>query len=667
MNKCTAFGILIFFVLSCKFHSAQANHANSTVYQHAKDIFQSSLYYSIDSNPEGSLITYIERLDEGQRLMLLNLQEDSLQILLNDSTGEINHYNWIDNDTIVINKTNESYQQSLSQLSLNFIDNRLNDIYQRPLITDAIVVDTLPYKEDRVLVKQFLEKKSYLYNLNLSARNISGQLRNRYKLNRLAPNAEHWLSDTSGKLRVGFSSPRHRATMVWFRPDESKRWKLIWKGKKHSTFRPILFDDKNDQLMVLSNHDRDFVELLKFDIASQSFTDVLLRIPGYDIESVELNKKRDGILFASYTQDGNHRRHYMNELGDFLSESLKRDLNTPNIWVVDSSLNDKIVIALKRDGKNPGIFYLFDTRKWELTEFADTQPWLSQFQLGDTLAISSKSSDGLEIESYLTLPANYKKVKAPLIVMPHGGPISVRSSADYDPHVQFLASLGYAVLRPNFRGSSGYGQKFIEAGKQQWGKLIEDDIESAVREVIHQGLVNGDKVCIYGSSYGGYSALMSAIRSPELFKCAASYVGVTDISLMYNNDANNSESILKWRKDFVGDPQQQQEELAKHSPVYLAEKLQVPIFLAQGELDRVVDKEHFYRMRHVLEEHDKEAQYLLLPEEVHGFSRLQSYYELYSHLDDFFRKHLNLPAAKPLAAKPVLEKLPTAEDYESLN
>ena len=667
MNKCASFGIFIFLVFSSAFKIARADHIDSTAYQHAKDIFQSSLYYSIDSNPEGSLITYLERLEEGQRLMLLNLQEDSLQILLNDQAAEINHYNWIDNDTIVINRTNSNFQQSLSQLSLNFIDNQLSNIYQRPLIDNAIVVDTLPYREDRVLVKQFLEKKSYLYNLNLSARNISGQLRNRYKLNRLAPSAEHWLSDTSGKLRIGFSSPRHGSTMVWFRPDESKRWELIWKGRKHSTFRPILFDDDKDQLMVLSNHERDFVELLNFDIASQSFTEVLLKIPGYDIESVELNKKRDSILFASYTQDGNHRRHYMNELGDFLSESLKRDLNTPNIWVVDSSLNDKIVIALKRDGKNPGIFYLFDTRKWELTEFADTQPWLSQFQLGDTQAISSSSSDGLKIESYLTLPANHKEIKAPLIVMPHGGPISVRSSADYDPHVQFLSSLGYAVLRPNFRGSSGYGRKFIEAGKQQWGKLIEDDIESAVREVIHQGLVDGDKVCIYGSSYGGYSALMSAIRSPELFKCAASYVGVTDISLMYNNDANNSESILKWRKDFVGDPQQQQEELAKHSPVYLAEKLQVPVFLAQGELDRVVDKEHFYRMRYVLEKHGKEAQYLLLPEEVHGFSRLQSYYELYSQLDSFFRKHLNLPAASPLTAEQKPEDQPSAEDYESLN
>ncbi|MBB6520322.1 dienelactone hydrolase [Pseudoteredinibacter isoporae] len=647
-NKCVLLGLLTIWSLVTMIRPVFADHENSVAYQHAKDIFRSSIYYLVDSNPEGSLITYIERLDRGQRLMLLNLQDESLQILLNDLEGNITHYSWIDNDTLVLNEVNSDHQQALTQLSINFIDKQLSNIYQRPLLKNAVVIDTLPYKEDRVLVKQFRESKSYIYNLNLAARNISGQLRNRFKLNRLAPAAEHWLSDTSGALRIGYVAPRHGKQKVWYRPLDNKRWSVIWESDKRSIFRPILFEEEKQQLLVLSNHQRNFIELLRFDIKTQTFVDTVLKIPGYDIESVELNKRRDDILFASYTQDGNHRRHYMNELGDFLSNTLKRDLNTPNIWVVDNSLNDKIIIALKRDGKNPGIFYLFNTRQWQLTELADTQPWLKQFQLGDTQAITSRSSDGLEIESYLTLPSNHQTHKAPLIVMPHGGPISVRSSADYDPHVQYLASLGYAVLRPNFRGSSGYGREFIEAGKQQWGKLIEDDIESAVREVIAQGLVDGDKVCIYGSSYGGYSALMSAIRSPNLFKCAASYVGVTDISLMYNNDVHNSSSILSWRKDYVGDPKTQQQELMRYSPVYQAERLRVPVFLAQGEKDRVVDKEHFYRMRHVLEKYGKTAEYLLLPEEVHGFSLLQSYYEFYSRLDAFFRKHLKLPNASPL-------------------
>lgn len=640
---------IIAFLLITLSPKSLGNHQNDTAYHHAENIFKSSLYHLVDSNPDGSLITYIERLDQGQRLMLLNLQDESLQILLNDLKGEISHYSWIDNDSLVINKVQANYHQSLSQLSINFIDGQLSDIYQRPLISNAAVIDPLPYKEDRVLIKQFREHKSYIYNLNLSARNISGQLRNRFKLNRLAPAAEHWLSDSAGALRIGYTEPRHGEQQVWYRKQGNKKWEQIWKGEKHRTFRPVLFDEEKEQILVLSNHQRNFVELLRFDIHTKKIIATELKIAGYDIEAVELNKRRDGILFASYTQDGNHRRHYMSELGDFLSNSLKRNLSTPNIWVVDSSLNDKIIIALKRDGRNPGIFYLFDTRKWELTELADTQPWLKKYQLGETQTVHSTSSDGLNIESYLTLPANHKTFKPPLIVMPHGGPISVRSSADYDPHVQYLASLGYAVLRPNFRGSSGYGRAFIDAGKQQWGKLIEDDIESAVRKVSEQGLVNPEKICIYGSSYGGYSALMSAIRSPELFKCAASYVGVTDMSLMYNNDAHNANNnILKWRKDFVGDPKAQQQELMRFSPVYQAHRLSVPVFLAQGELDRVVDKEHFYRMRYMLEKLNKTAEYLLLPEEVHGFSRLQSYYDFYSRLDSFFRRHLNLPPAEPL-------------------
>jgi len=643
---------LLFYICLTAFSSGATTPEQETAYVHAQSIFRSSQFTLVSTNTLGDHISYIERLDVGQRLMLLNLKTNKLQVLIEDELNTIVNYHWVDDDTLVLARKHQNFSQSLWQVNINYIDDNLENIYERRLVDDAYVIDTLPHRHDRVMIKNYSAEKSYIYVLNLNARNIGGQLRNKYKLNRLAPDADSWLSDKKGDLRIGYRSNKNGKNEAWYKAKGKKKWQLIWSDKQDTNFIPVLLRSDSEKLYVLSNHNRNFTELLVFDLQSKQFTNSILKIDGYDVETVELNKSSTDILYASYTENGNYRRHYFTELDSYLGETLNRKVKTENIWVVDSSLNNETIIALKRNSQNPGTFYLFDTKSWKLSELMMTQPWLDAFTLGSEQSIQSTSSDGLKIESYLTLPANYKDVTPPLIVMPHGGPISVRSYLDYDPHVQYLATLGYAVLRPNYRGSSGYGQAFKLAAKRQWGKLIEDDIESAVSEVIKSGLINSEKICIYGSSYGGYSALMGAIRSPDIFKCAASYVGVTDISLMYTNDAHAfGQHVLDWRKDYVGDPHSQQQELMRQSPVYQAKSLNVPVFLAQGGRDQIVDKEHFYRMKWALKDKKSIVETLMIPEEGHGFGLLSSYYLLYAKLDHFFRVALDLPPPKVLQAQ----------------
>lgn len=228
-------------------------------------------------------------------------------------------------------------------------------------------------------------------------------------------------------------------------------------------------------------------------------------------------------------------------------------------------------------------------------------------------------------------------------MLPHGGPISVRDTRHFNVHVQFLASLGYAVLQPNYRGSSGYGKKFKNEGMRQWGRLIEDDIQSGINEVVNLGFIDPNKICIYGISYGGYSALISAINRPDVFKCAASYAGVTDLPLLFNNlKLAKSERLNNLMKEIVGDPKTGLNVLMEYSPVYKAKDITIPIFLAQGDKDTIVDIEHYYRMKKIMDVYGIKYESMLLEGEAHGFKYLNSIISFYTKLDLFFRSSLKL-------------------------
>lgn len=641
--------LILFTLLLCTFTPTAFSEEDekSIAYKHAETIFKNEQYRMVKSSPSGDKVSFVEHKDGSQSLLLLDLHSGNMQILLNDNENALANYHWVDDDTLVISVRFNTFSQSLTKFDLIYKDGKIVDIDKKHLVDHAYVIDPLPRQKDRFLMKLYTEEKAYVYNIDLAARTISSQLKGKLKLNRLAPESNDWLTDRQANIRVGFGFSEDGKHKVWHKA--KKKWDLVWDKDDDIKFTPVLYNEDKQEMYVISDYERNFSELLIYDLTQKKFFKTAFKIAGQDITHVELNKNGDEFLFAEYTANGVTNRRYFSELGSYLKNSLKKTVKTRDIWVIDTSLDNELVIALKHNSKEPGVFYLFDTKKWQLSELAKSSPWLDQFQMGSTQVIQSTSSDGLKIESYLTLPANHDTVKPPLIVMPHGGPVSVRSYLYFDRHVQYLATLGYAVLRPNYRGSSGYGKSFKLAAKQQWGKLIEDDIDSAVRQVQSMEVVENDKICIYGSSYGGYSALMSAIRAPSIYKCAASYVGVTDLSLMYNNDEHNfDEDVLKWRKEYVGDPITQLEDLMKHSPVYQASRINVPVFLAQGGKDLRVDKEHYFRMKETLKALGKKADYLLIEKEGHGFKYLDSHYKLYSRLDMFFRKHMDLPAASVL-------------------
>jgi dipeptidyl aminopeptidase/acylaminoacyl peptidase len=265
--------------------------------------------------------------------------------------------------------------------------------------------------------------------------------------------------------------------------------------------------------------------------------------------------------------------------------------------------------------------------------------------MSDVKAITYKARDGLDIPGYLTLPRGKPPKNLPLIVYPHGGPYAVRDTSGFDRDAQFFASRGYAVVQMNFRGSGGYGTKFREAGNRQWGGKMQDDVTDAVKWAVSEGIADGNRVCIFGASYGGYAALMGAATTPELYKCAISYAGVSDLETMFIpriisrlGMRDRTPEELEFINRVVGD-KRDAAYLRERSPVNNAAKIRCPVFIAHGERDLIVPFSNAQDMRAALEREHKKVEFFSRTDEAHGFIRDVNEIALFTHIDAFLRRY----------------------------
>jgi dipeptidyl aminopeptidase/acylaminoacyl peptidase len=261
--------------------------------------------------------------------------------------------------------------------------------------------------------------------------------------------------------------------------------------------------------------------------------------------------------------------------------------------------------------------------------------------LGEVKEISYKARDGASIPGYLTMPAAKSSGAIPLVVLPHGGP-QERDYLEFNWLTQFIASRGYAVLQPQFRGSTGFGDAFREAGYRQWGGLMQDDVTDGVRFLIEQGIADPHRICIVGASYGGYAALAGAAFTPELYSCAVSISGVSDLPALlreevpiYEGTISNSMSEWKMR---IGGPNDSN--LAAKSPINSVKAIKVPILIVYGTADSVVPNAQSEKMVAALKAAGKSVSVAILAGEDHWLSRTETRVQVLKELDAFLGKNL---------------------------
>lgn len=304
---------------------------------------------------------------------------------------------------------------------------------------------------------------------------------------------------------------------------------------------------------------------------------------------------------------------------------------------------NRILLSVYSDA-NPGELYLFDRKSGQARFLLQGRDWLDPKRMASVTPFTVKARDGQMLHGYLTIPQGAQGKRLPMIVNPHGGPIGPRDNWGFNPEAQLLASRGYAVLQVNFRGSGGYGKAFEEAGHRQWADGIQNDILDATHWAIDQGVADKDRLCIYGGSFGGYSALMAPIREPGLFKCAFGYVGVYDVDMLFKKgDIPQRESGQRYLRRTHGTDAA---EWNKASPARRAGEVKIPVFLAAGARDvRAVPEQTELMAKALTDAGNAPEGVIIQSGEMHGFYDVPARVNLYTKMLDFFNRHIGAGGA----------------------
>lgn len=289
-----------------------------------------------------------------------------------------------------------------------------------------------------------------------------------------------------------------------------------------------------------------------------------------------------------------------------------------------------------------GDYYLLDRKRNVADRIAQSRPDIAPEDIGQVLTIEYKARDGLTIPAILTMPTNRQAANLPLIVMPHGGPESY-DFVGFDWLAQFFASRGYLVLQPNFRGSTGFGVSFRDAGRGEWGGKMQDDITDGVNALIKSGRADPQRICIVGASYGGYAALAGGAFTPELYKCVAAIAPVADLPRMLIDERDEYGAdhwLLDYWKDLIGDPKAERSKLERISPVNYAGKFTAPVLLIHGKDDLTVPISQSERMERALKSAGKEVEFIRLKGEDHHLSKSETRLATLQALDAFVGKHI---------------------------
>jgi dipeptidyl aminopeptidase/acylaminoacyl peptidase len=447
-----------------------------------------------------------------------------------------------------------------------------------------------------------------------------------------------YLADHALKVRAATRATPEGGVELHVRDTAEAPWRVraSWSREDALTSEPHSFTPDNRGLYVVSSAGTDTSELRELDLAGQGekvlardaevdVDGVVLHPVKHTVQAVRFNKERvawtvlDPAVGEDFAAIGRAQR------GDF--DLIGRDLADAT-WLVRFITDD-----------GPVRYYSYDRRERRADLLFSARPALEKVTLAQMKPVRLEARDGLPLRGYLTLPPGSEGKGLPLVLLVHGGPWH-RDSWGYEPEAQWLANRGYAVLQINFRGSTGYGKAFINAGDREWGGKMQDDLTDAVRWAIQEKLADPGRVAIMGGSYGGYATLAGMAFTPDLFACGVDIVGPSNLLTLLNSIPPYWKPIQSLFHARVGHPQKDAEFLKSRSPLTLAERIEKPLLIGQGANDPRVKKAESLQIVEALKKKNKPVEYVEYADEGHGFARPENRLDFYSKAESFLARHL---------------------------
>lgn len=444
-------------------------------------------------------------------------------------------------------------------------------------------------------------------------------------------NVMSWYADGSGVVRLGIAyDDNSRNYRMLYRSSAGQPLHTVSKTRKSTeslgSIPAIFLADPNKG--IASADDDGFDALYEYDLATLKTGKKIFGVDGYDLDNLISNDASNQIIGVRYT-DTAPRTHWFDVTLAKVQDDINKAVGTRTARIVSWNRDFTTLVVLVGGADRPGSYYVYRPADGTMKLFSHTTHLLKPGAYGPVSTVRYKARDGLEISAILTLPRGKPAKNLPLIMMPHGGP-AARDDESWYWWVQFLASRGYAVLQPNYRGSTGYGTAFQDKGKGQWGLAMQDDLTDAVKWASDTGLADAKRVCIVGGSYGGYAALRAAQRDKGVYRCAVSFAGVSDMPAMLRYDGRFLNGNRT--KDYF---RAQAPDLKNVSPINFAADFSIPLLMVHGKADNVVQVGQSRDMASKLKDAGKPFRYVEQPKGDHHFSRQEDRLQFLKELEAF--------------------------------
>lgn len=461
--------------------------------------------------------------------------------------------------------------------------------------------------------------------------------------------ATDWVADANGNARLVYSNDKDTTQIHW-RPTPQANWTLLREMPRYDKVKgtgailDVLGLAGNDKLYIVTGDSNKLgtTVLATLDLTQPNPQPVpMIATPGYDFDGELVYGAKGKVVGIHYLTDAKGTHWFDTKLKAIQEQVDKLLPNTNNILDCGACDDPSRVLVQAYSDRQPTVYVLYHVAAGKVEPVSGTRPWVKTEEMSSRGFERIKARDGLEFPVHVTRPVGTKG-PAPMVVLVHGGPWLRGAEWKWYGTTQFLASRGYAVVEPEFRGSKGFGSKLNLAGWKQWGLAMQDDLADATQWAIDQGIADPKRICIAGGSYGGYATLMGLVRYPQMYRCGIEYFGVTDIELMYTSHWSDFSDDYKTYgiPVRIGDREKDAAQLAATSPLKQHASIKAPLLMGHGRQDPRVPFEHFTKLHDALKGHNPNVDTVIYNEEGHGWNLDSNEANFWTRAETFLDKHL---------------------------
>ncbi|KAB8062809.1 alpha/beta hydrolase family protein [Janthinobacterium violaceinigrum] len=634
------------------------------------------------SNPEFSgallspdarhLAVKVNGPNKRERLAVVNLLDNSIKVVAQFSDVDVGDVEWVNDERLILNTRDLQtapgdlrYGPGLFAVNRDGSDFRLLAARSAELIRSTSIYKLLPW-HTYLTGQRGAQHSSAVYvrstvytptgEADYESLRLLDTLTGRSTSVKPPGKVRRWLLDQNGEPRLAVTRERNIESVQYLDPD-SGGWRQLAQFDAYlggpDAFTPLSFGP-DGTLYVSARMGNDTLSVHAYDLAGNRIVPTpFVSLDGYDF-SGNLIVRQGKLLGVRHLSDALATRWFDPAMAATQARIDALLPNTINLVSLAARPATPFMLVTSYSDRQPGKFTLFNSDTGKLSIIGETQPLIQPGQMSEQQLVRYKVRDGLDIPAWLTVPNGGSGKPLPLVVLVHGGPYLRGSSWQWDAQVQFLASRGYAVLQPEFRGSTGFGSRHFRAGWKQWGLKMQDDIADGARWAIGQGIADPRRICIAGASYGGYAALMGLVNDPDLFRCAIDWVGVTDINLLYSGHWSfKSDLGDDWKQygmpELIGDRTANAAQFQATSPIAQAARITQPLLLAYGAADRRVPLYHGKQFYAAVKQHNRDVEWVVYEEEGHGWTLPQNRIDFWGRVEKFLDRNIgkdSTPAKK---------------------